>query len=200
MDRSDHDLLAAYHKGDVEAMATLVERYRRQLFGYIVGMIGGVADADEVFQEVWFRVVRGVGGYTDRNFGGWLVRIAHNLIIDRVRRRKPEVSLDADWEKDGFGGFELKAPEQDAMQALSARELGAKIAAAVLTLPEKQKEVFLMRTQLNMPFREIARAQRTSLGTALARMHYALGKLRDLLQEEYRAVAGSAAPGGGARP
>ena len=189
MEQSDHDLLVRYRKGDVEALSLLVERYRRTLFSYIYGMMGGQAEAEEVFQEVWFRVIRRVGDYKDRNFGGWLVRIAHNLVIDRVRRRKPEISLDVDRDEDGFGGIELTAQEQDAVQTIAARELGEKIAVAVSELPPNQRAVFLMRTRMDLSFREIARAQKTSINTALGRMHYALGKLRKVLQNEYREVA-----------
>jgi RNA polymerase sigma-70 factor (ECF subfamily) len=190
MEASDHSLLARYREGDVEALSALVERYRRQLFGYILGMTGGQVEADEVFQEVWFRAIRNVDKYKDKNFAGWLVRIAHNLIIDRSRRQKPEVSLDADRDKDGFGGLELVAAHPDAAEALVERELGERISTAVAGLPPDQKEVFLMRTQTGMPFKEIAKLQRTSINTALARMHYALGKLRSLLEDDYRQVTG----------
>ena len=165
------------------------------MFGFIFGMMGRQAEADEVFQEVWYRVIRRVDTYRDRNFPGWIVRIAHNLIIDRARRRKPEVSLD----EDEFGGIEIAILQQDALQTMAAKELGEKITAAAETLPQAQKEVFLMRTQMDLPFREIARIQKTSINTALARMHYALGKLRQLLQDEYREVAGLDGAGNTAR-
>jgi RNA polymerase sigma-70 factor, ECF subfamily len=187
---SDQDLLEKYRRGDVQALEVLVDRYRKPLFGFIIGMTGGQADADEVFQEVWFRVIRKVEDYEHGNFCGWLVRIAHNLVIDRARRRKPIVSLDVPPDEDGPVFPELRTTEPDPRQEMSAGELGRRIRTVVDTLPPRQKEVFLMRTQLDLSFKEIAKVQKTSINTALARMHYAIGKLRLSLRNEYDEVTG----------
>ncbi len=95
MDKTDEELLEAYLKGQSEALAVLVERYRRMLYGFILDMTGAREDADEVFQEVWLRVMRKARLYRKRNFRGWLMRLTHNLLIDRARTRRSTVSLDA---------------------------------------------------------------------------------------------------------
>jgi RNA polymerase sigma-70 factor, ECF subfamily len=190
MDLSDRKILKQYLRGDAQALATLVEKYRRPLFGFITGMTSGQEDAEEIFQEVWFRVIRKVGGYKHKNFSGWLVRIAHNLVIDRARRGRPQVGVEAAKDEDGPPGVDLRASTLDPLSELKDSELGVRIRAAVALLPPEQKEVFLMRTQMDLPFREIAKAQRTSINTALARMHYALGKLRQVLRSEYNEVTG----------
>ena len=185
MQERDSELLDRYRGGDVAALERLVRKHQHMLYGYIVNMTEGRDDADDIFQEVWFRAIRRLDGYRHRNFPGWLVRIAHNVVIDRARRRKPEVSLD----EENANGFSLAdvlsadGPEPSA--GLDAGPLGERIAGAVATLPRDQREVFLMRVQANLPFKAIARAQRVSINTALARMQYALAKLRPLLKTAY---------------
>jgi RNA polymerase sigma-70 factor, ECF subfamily len=186
MEATDNERLDQYRQGSSEALAELVEKYRRPLFGYILQMTEGRGDAEDVFQDVWFRALRKLHAYRRENFFGWLVRIAHNRVIDGVRRRKPEVSLDEGAEEGASLAEVLPGRDEGPMARLQARDLGAQIARAVATLPPEQKEVFLMRVEADLPFKQIARIQRVSINTALARMHYALQKLRPLLEESYR--------------
>jgi RNA polymerase sigma-70 factor (ECF subfamily) len=189
MEATDQELVNQYRRGHVEALDVLIERYRRLLFGFILSRTSGTGDADEVFQETWFRVIRKIGSYRERNFRGWLVRIARNIIIDRARRRKPDVSLDAE----PTGGRTLAdvIPGNDPgpRRRIEANDLGKAIAAAVAGLPDEQQEVFLMRVEADLSFKEIAKAQRVSINTALARMQYALAKLRPLLKSEYEGLS-----------
>lgn len=187
MDRSDEDLLAAYVGGDTEALAVLIERYRRPFYGYLLAMTEAQDDADEIFQETWLRVIRKAHAYRRRNFRGWLFRIGHNVVIDRVRARRNMVSLD----QAVSGDSELTMAEtvadrgHDAADLAQHRELGRSIEGAVGQLPPKQREVFLLRMQGDVPFRDIARMQKVSINTALARMQYAVHRLRRHLQEDY---------------
>ena len=187
MDQPEREWLAEYREGDVEALGRLVEHYRRPLFGFILRMTEGRGDADEVFQEVWLRVIRHQERYTHKNFKGWLFRIAQNLIIDRARKQKPVVDLQATAQEEDENVFETRIadPGLSAEAQIDAEALGKQILAAVRTLPEEQRAVFLMRTEADLPFREIARIQGTSINTALARMQYALAKLRNALHTEY---------------
>lgn len=186
MAEPEHEWLAQYRQGDVQALGRLVEHYRRPLFGFILNMTEGRADGDEIFQEVWFRAISKLDTYRPKSFLSWLFKIAHNLIIDRARRRKPDVSLQ---DQDEAGGLSLEeriaAPGLKPDAEAGGRDLGTRIAAAVARLPAEQKEVFLMRTEGELPFREIAGIQRVSINTALARMHYALSKLREELRDDY---------------
>lgn len=185
METHDFQLLAQYRAGDVDAMAALIDRHRRALFGYIVNMSGGQDGADDVFQEVWLKAIRKLDGYREGNFAGWLMRIARNVVIDRSRRRKPTLSLDQE-DPDGRSLGATLADDAPAPGGrLASRDLGARIAVAVAGLPVEQREVFVMRTQADLPFKEIARIQKVSINTALARMQYALNKLRPLLQADY---------------
>jgi RNA polymerase sigma factor (sigma-70 family) len=180
--------LAEYRRGNVEAFGRLVAHFRRPLYAFILRMIGNAADADEVFQETWFRAIRNLDGYRDDRFLSWLFRIAHNLVIDRARKAKPVVPLDGQGEEHESRGDRLPSAVAMPDGAIAGRETGERIAAAVRDLPPEQREVFLLRTEGDVPFREIARIQGTSINTALARMQYALQKLRIALKDDYEAL------------
>jgi len=181
----DRELIARYRRGDVAALDVLVERYRRPLFGYILNMIGHGGDADEIFQEAWLKVIRKIGLYRHHNFFGWLVRITHNAVIDNIRRRKPDVSLDAEPDEGASLGNVLADGGPMPHEHLQNSDLGQVIAAAIASLPDEQREVFLLRTHAELPFKVIAKIQGTSINTALARMQYALTKLRTPLRGCY---------------
>ena len=125
--------------------------------------------------------------YRQKNLLSWLFRIAHNLMIDRVRRRRFTVSLDTAADEDG-----VPLSEQLPMAGLGpaglvgGRELGLRINAAAAQLPPEQLEVFWLRMQADLSFKEIAKIQKCSINTALARMQYAVSKLRKELAGEYR--------------
>jgi RNA polymerase sigma-70 factor, ECF subfamily len=189
MEESDRELLTRYRCGQVNALEALIEKYRRPLFGFIINMIHGQDEADEIFQEVWLRVIRNHEMYKHGNFCGWLVRIAHNVIIDRVRKKKPDVSLDEEKDEGLSLGQVIPGNEPGPANRLAGQDLGIRITRAVNDLPPEQKEVFLMRAHADMSFKDIARAQKVSINTALARMQYALGKLRIVLEGDYQELS-----------
>jgi RNA polymerase sigma-70 factor (ECF subfamily) len=191
----DNECIARYLGGDANAMDVVVNRYRSVLFWFILTMTGPGADADDVFQETWFRALRALPRYRDRNLRGWLLRIARNVHIDRVRKRKEEVSLDQET-PDGFPvGSTLAGTGDSPDQEVSSLEIGRKIASAVNSLPSEQREVFMLRMRAGVTFREIADAQGVSINTVLARMQYALRKLRSELAEDYLILVGNAGEG-----
>ena len=181
--KDDNERLARYRQGDVHALEKLVEKYRRPLFGFILKMTDAQGDADEIFQETWIRAIRGVHRYRGDKLLSWLFRIARNLVIDRHRRRKPTEELveDSDAYQHPAYGHPCASPDADACN----KDLRETLDAAVSALPDAQREVFLMRMEADMPFKDIARIQHTSINTALARMRYAIGKLRAGLADDY---------------
>lgn len=190
MDDQERAWLDEYRRGDREALGKLVEHYRRPLYSFILKMTEGRVDADEVFQEVWIRAIRKLDVFRDENLLGWLFRIAHNLIIDLARRRKLFVDPDT-----GTAGTQARSSWMQRVPAsglgpathVAGRDLGARIREALGRLPPEQREVFLLRTEGEVPFKEIARIQGVTLNTALARMHYAVLKLREALKDDYEA-------------
>ena len=181
----DLELIPRYKQGDLEALDLLVGRYRKQMFSYILNMMGSHGEADEIFQEVWLKVIRKIDHYHNKNFFGWLIRITHNAVIDHIRRRKPNVSIDAE-SADGATLADVlpdngPAPHDN----LQKKDIEQRVRDAVAMLPDNQREVFLLRTQTELPFKTIAEIQGISINTALARMQYALTKLREPLRECY---------------
>ena len=192
MDQDDALLLADYRSGNSEALGELVEKYRRPLYGFILRFSEGREDADEVFQEVWVRAIKNMNRYRQKNLLSWLFRISHNLMIDRIRRDRHAVSLDTAAQADGSPLSEqlasvLNGPDVEA----AGRDLGVRIEDAAARLPPEQREVFWLRMQADLSFKEIAKIQKCSINTALARMQYAVSKLRNELASEYRELQGA---------
>lgn len=185
METNDNELIEQYKQGDTGALGILAEKYRRPLFAYLINMTSANSDADELFQETWFRVIKKIDSYKQQNFYGWLIRIAHNLTIDKIRKKKPDYSLDAkigDGETTWIDTMPAPTVNKD---HLDNKETAENINIAIKTLPLKQREVFMLRAYEGLSFKEIAKIQKTSINTALARMQYSLGKLRKILKEDY---------------
>ena len=188
MDQTDTDCIKAYLGGDTNALEPLVEKYKRPLFSFILKMTEGREDTDEIFQETWFRALKNIHKFQHKNFLNWLFRIAHNLVIDRARRNKKNVSMQSSiGSADGDSTLEdqLAAPGISPAEEAGGTGLGRQIEAAVETLSPDQKEVFLLRMYGNVSFKEIAKIQKCSINTCLARMQYALTKLRSILKDQY---------------
>lgn len=189
MEQPEQVWLAEYRQGRVEALGRLVDHFRRPLYAFISRMMDGHADADEVFQETWLRAIKNLDRFDDEKLLSWLFRIAHNLVIDRSRRAKPAASLDAPVREDDDPlGQRLAAAGLTPSAEAGGHDLGARIADAVGRLPAEQREVFLLRMEGDVPFKDIAKLQKVSINTALARMQYALAKLREELRDDYRSL------------
>ncbi len=189
MDKTDSQCINAYLNGDANALEPMVEKYKRPLYSFILKMTEGREDTDEIFQETWFRALKNVHKFKHKNFLSWLFRIAHNLVIDRARRNKKNISMQSSFGgDDGDNTLEdqLAAPGISPAEEVGGTSLGIQINAAVKTLTPDQKEVFLLRMYSNTSFKEIAQIQGCSINTCLARMQYALTKLRSILKEEYQ--------------
>ncbi|MBQ4337011.1 MAG: sigma-70 family RNA polymerase sigma factor [Lentisphaeria bacterium] len=177
-DRSDYDLITDYLAGDESAFETLYHRYRKVLYAYVNGLLPGrQAEADEVFQLAWIKVVDQLKNYRDQGcFTAWICRIARNLLIDRVRKNKHIANM---VELDREDVPPVSAPAgTEPWRDLDEADLGLAIRNALADLPREQREVFLMRSHGEMPFKEIAKVQQCSINTVLARMQYALKHLR----------------------
>ncbi len=185
----EREWLEQYRRGDLDALGRLVEQYRRPLYSFILKMTEGRGDPEEVFQETWIRAIRNLDRFDDQNLLGWLFRIAHNLIIDRARKSRPEVQPSPRTGQTATTWFDQVAASGLGPATVTAgRDLGKQIELALESLPPEQREVFLLRMDGNMSFKEIAKVQGVSINTALARMHYAVRKLRNLLKDAYEGL------------
>ena len=188
MDKTDTECINAYLGGDANALEPLVEKYKRPLYSFILKMTEGREDADEIFQETWFRALKNVHKFKHKNFLNWLFRIAHNLVIDRARRNTKNVSMQSSiGGADGESTLEdhLAAPGITPAEEAGGTALGVEIEKAISELSPEQKEVFMLRMYGNTSFKEIAKIQKCSINTCLARMQYSLTKLRSILKDEY---------------
>ena len=183
------DVIRRAQAREPAAIDELVEAYHRRLYGYFYRLTGSRPDAEDLLQEVFVRVVRVISGYQhDGRFDAWLFRIAGNLVRDRIRRiQRSKVGEAPD---DGAGGSDdwwNRTPDES-MDApgdgLDRREQLDRMQTAIEQLPEAEREVILLRHFSQLSFREIADSMGTPLGTALARAHRGLTKLRELMNAE----------------
>jgi RNA polymerase sigma-70 factor (ECF subfamily) len=190
---SDEELMTRYQRGDVGAFATLLERHRAPVYRFVRRTVGDEAGvAEDLTQETFIKVVRAAGEFERRSrFTTWLYRIARNLCLDALRRRKVRAgttSLQAPI--DGAGGDDgvpatLEdrvvdpggGPDFDAMR----HDIRDVVEAAVAALPVEQREVFVMREHAGVAFEEIAEITGAPLGTVKSRMRYALKALQAAL-------------------
>lgn len=192
-DDSDESLMLRYRDGDVRAFELLVTRHRKPVFNFILRFVRDTAQAEDVTQETFLRLIKGADAYERQaKFTTWLYTIARNLCVDASRRGKHRkaASLDAPvGDDDGASLLDL-VPDGGAgvdRQAQS-RELGARLRAALESLPDEQREIFLLREVADLQFNEIANVVGCPENTVKSRMRYALEKLREAL-EEYRDLA-----------
>jgi RNA polymerase sigma-70 factor (ECF subfamily) len=192
-DDSDESLMLRYRDGDVRAFELLVTRHRKPVYNFILRFVRDTAQAEDVTQETFLRLVKGADAYERQaKFTTWLYTIARNLCVDAARRgmHRRAASLDAPLDDDGGTSLLDLVPDGAAgvdRQAQS-RELAVRLRAAIEALPDEQREIFLLREVADLQFNEIAAVVGCPENTVKSRMRYALEKLREAL-EEYRDLA-----------
>lgn len=182
---SDNELVARFLQGDPEGFDTLLDRYRQKVFSYIYINVRKRELAEDILQDTFIKVFRSLqeGRYRDDGkFVSWVMRIAHNLIIDNFRRdhQMPLVSRDS-YESDLLNDRQLV--EKNTEENIIEKQIGRDIRNLLDELPADQKEVVLLRHYMGMSFKEIADYTQVSINTALGRMRYALLNLRKMVEE-----------------
>ena len=169
-----------------EFLSSIFERYNGQVYGYVARMVNDRSEAEDILQEVFLRAARALKeGSEDKN-RRWLFKVACNLAIDRLRRRRFKMAS-IDHFPEGASPertFEGNSPQPD--EVMSQSELRCALDGAVAALPAEQKEVVLLRHFSGLSFSEISKVTGRPLGTVLSRMHRALEKLRKEIGEQYR--------------
>ena len=184
----DYDDIREFLEGSMSAFHRIYSRYERQLFFYINSMVRQRETAEDIFQEVWVLIVAKLPKFAFKgSFKNWIYTIAHHKVIDHTRKvaGKYNVSLDETIDKDEKTTYLdiLADPSPDIVDQLSTKDMINKIQKAAEKLPDKQKEVFLLRCDAGLKFKEIAEMTDESLNTILGRMHYAIKKIRSELKE-----------------
>ncbi|HPC99250.1 MAG TPA: sigma-70 family RNA polymerase sigma factor [Bacteroidales bacterium] len=183
---SDYELLQKFINGEQSCFGELIHRHKNKVYAYIAMYIRDQALAEDIFQDTFLKVIQSVktGKYSDNGkFLSWVMRIAHNLIIDHFRKQKQlNVLLNDDYESDLFNTKSLADRNvEDNMVRVQIRRDVRKL---INSLPEDQKEVVILRHYTGLSFKEIADITGVSINTALGRMRYALINMRKLMQEK----------------
>jgi RNA polymerase sigma factor (sigma-70 family) len=182
----DQDLVQAYIKGDHSAIEVLINRHRSKVYTYILLTIKNQQLAEDLFQETFIKVIQSLraGKYKDNGkFLSWVIRIAHNLIIDHFRKEKQMNAIsNDDSEVDLFNS--KKFSDDNIEELIVNSQIKSEIRTLINELPDDQREVVLLRHYGNLSFKEIADQTDVSINTALGRMRYALINLRKLIQEK----------------
>ena len=182
---SDQLLLNSYLSGDKGAISQLIERHSRRVREYIRMMVKDADVADDIFQETFIKAVRVIdqGRYTDNGkFLSWILRIAHNQVIDHFRSLKQQKQVnesDAGYNVLGTLRFAEPTVEDNMVSA----QINDDVRRLVELLPDEQREVVMLRYYSGLSFKEIAEQTNVSINTALGRMRYALINLRKLIKE-----------------
>ncbi len=183
---TDYELIEKFIKGDESCFDQIIRRHKNKVFAYISLYIRDQALAEDLFQDTFMKVIQSVrsGKYQDNGkFVSWVMRIAHNLIIDHFRRLKQinTVSND-DYESDLLNSKKLA--EANVEDEMIRRQIQKDVRKMISSLPDDQREVVILRHYSGLSFREIAEITDVSINTALGRMRYALINMRKMMEEK----------------
>ena len=183
---TDDELVKLYENGVNEAFDVLLMRHKDKIYTSIYLSVHDQDIANDIFQEAFMKVICTIkqGRYTEKGkFAAWVIRIAHNLIIDQYRTDKSEntVSNDEDDEMDLFNNIHLY--DDNVEDIMVKEQVYEDVVRLMNHLPDNQKEVLRMRYFEDLSFKEIADATGVSINTALGRMRYAILNLRKLAEE-----------------
>lgn len=186
----DQVLVSLYIKGQENALEKLLIRHKRKIFSYIFMMTKDRQLSEDIFQDTFFKVINTLkkGNYNEEGkFLPWVMRIAHNLIIDHFRKQKKiktvdnVVFYDEGEEVDVFSRISYE--ELNIEEKLVKKQVDLDLKHLISRLPEEQKEVLMLRHCYDMSFKEIADLTKVSINTALGRMRYALINLKKMAED-----------------
>lgn len=187
---NDRELVDRYVAGNEDCLVALIERHKKLLFGFIMKRARNTALAEDIFQETFFKVIRCLkdGRYNEEDkFMAWVMRIARNMIIDHFRKANRQrmissVRNSAGEQTDIFNVIDIE--EKVHRTHIEKRQAHRQIRHLIKRLPNRQRQILVMREYFDMSFKEIKKFRRINLNTALGSMRYALINLRKMAKEE----------------
>lgn len=185
----DADLITEYLKGSETSLEKLINRHQLQIFNFINSKVNDRDKSEDIFQDTFIKVIRTLknGSYNEEGkFLPWVMRIAHNLVIDHFRKNSRIPIIENKEEFDIFQFLSDTTPNAEV--ALVQEQVLKDIQNLVDELPEDQKEVLIMRLYRDMSFKEIAENTNVSINTALGRMRYAIINLRKMISDNQIAL------------
>lgn len=180
----DAILIKNYVGGDESAIATLIERHQSKIYGFIYSKIPDRDICDDVFQDTFIKVIKTLKtkSYNEEGkFLPWVMRIAHNLVIDHFRKSK-KMPMQRDTDEYSVFSY-LSESSLNVEDQIILDQVELDLSRLVDELPDDQKEVLMMRIYQDLSFKEIADLTGVSINTALGRMRYALMNLRKVIEK-----------------
>jgi RNA polymerase sigma factor (sigma-70 family) len=183
---SDYELIQQFIKGDHSCFEEIIHRHKKKVYSYISLYIRDQALVEDIFQDTFLKVIQSVraGKYQDNGkFLSWVMRIAHNLIIDHFRRLKQMNTMsNDDYESDIFNSKKLS--DDNIEDIIVKVQIRKDVRRLIGHLPDDQREVVILRHYAGLSFKEIADITDVSINTALGRMRYALINMRKIMEEK----------------
>ena len=184
--QTDQELVQKFLGGDNSSIETLINRHKNKVYTYIILTVRNQQLAEDIFQDTFIKVIKSLheGKYRDDGkFLSWVIRIAHNLIIDHFRKEKQINTFSKkDYEADIFNT--RKFSDGNVEDFIIKEQITNDVKALIDELPDDQKQVILLRHYGGLSFKEIAEQTNVSINTALGRMRYALINLRKIIKEK----------------
>ncbi|MFW6222350.1 MAG: RNA polymerase sigma factor [Bacteroidota bacterium] len=183
---TDYELVQEFLEGKQSSIEQLINRYKNKVYTYILIIVKDEQLAEDIFQDTFIKVIHSLkqGKYKDNGkFVSWVIRIAHNLVIDHFRKQKQLNTISNDnYDVDILNS--TKFSDRNIEDLMVDEQITHDIKGLVEELPEDQKEVVKLRHYQGLSFKEIANHTNVSINTALGRMRYALINLRKLMEEK----------------
>jgi RNA polymerase sigma-70 factor (ECF subfamily) len=181
---TDSVLVQQYIAGNENALAVLIKRHQSKIYGFIYSKLPDRDVADDIFQDTFIKVIKTLksNAYNEEGkFLPWVMRIAHNLIVDHFRKNKKMPLLR---DTDEFSIFSVIKDDSKTIEGLMISQvIEDDLRRIIQELPADQKEVLVMRIYQDLSFNEIAEITGVSINTALGRMRYALMNLRKVIEK-----------------
>lgn len=181
----DYDLVKQFIEGDQKSIEILIKRHKRKVYTYILLIVKNHELAEDIFQDTFIKVIKSLkqNKYTDDGkFVSWVIRIAHNLIIDYFRKEKNLKTVSNDnTDLDIFNSYKFSEPTIESKMV--KEQVFKDIRNLIEKLPYDQREVIVLRHYIGLSFKEIAEETNVSINTALGRMRYALINLRKMIKD-----------------
>jgi RNA polymerase sigma-70 factor (ECF subfamily) len=177
-------LVKNYIAGDEQALTVLINRHQTKIYGFIYSKLADRDQADDVFQDTFIKVIKTLksNSYNEEGkFLPWVMRIAHNLIVDFYRKNKKMPLLR---ETEEFSIFDILSDNSPSIEGQIIYDgIEKDVQNIILELPDDQKEVLMMRIYQDLSFKEISELTGVSINTALGRMRYAVINLRKIIEK-----------------
>lgn len=183
---SENELVKSFINGNHSSLQILIERHQSRLFSYIFLLVKDKQLADDIFQDTYLKVINTLkrGNYNDQGkFIQWVMRIAHNLVIDHFRKSKKVPTVDNSY--NDFDIFDTISYTDPSVEDLMVNnQIHNDVRNLLEFLPDEQKEVLYLRCYSGLSFKDIAEQTEVSINTALGRMRYAIINMRKIIEEK----------------